>query len=389
MNSNVAILEVKDYEGVKIEEAVETLFQYLPCTEVITENTKILLKPNLLAKHPPEHAVTTHPEVVRAVIRVCKKRGAKAEHIIVADSAGGLYNPSQMRSLYQGCGLTKVCQEEKVALYTACESQLYAVIDGKVVTEFEILKPVLEADFIINLPKMKSHVMTGMTAACKNMFGVIPGLKKSEWHMRFPDKERFGEMLIDLLETITPNMAILDGILAMEGDGPAGGEPRNVGILMASEDMVNMDLAIAYMMGLEPMRVPYLKAAYGRGLGKMAFDKADLLGDIEALQIIGDWKLPESYQGNGNGNTDFAAILPKILQPIVKKIERAVAPHPVIQQALCIGCGKCAEICSKDTIVIKNKKAKVIQNACIRCFCCHEMCPVKAIEVKKLSLFKL
>ncbi len=385
----VAFIQCLDYEYKKVEEAIEKLFVHLSCVEKITKESKILLKPNLLAKHAPEHAVTTHPEVLRAVIRACIRRGAKIENILVADSAGGLYNPSQMRSLYQGCGLTKMAKEENVELYTECQSIPYKVKNGKVVSEFEILKPVLEADFIINLPKLKSHVMTGMTAACKNMFGVIPGLKKSEWHMRFPDKERFGDMLIDLLETITPDMAILDGILAMEGDGPAGGEPRQVGILMASEDMVNMDLAIAHLMGLQPMRVPYLKAAYQRGLGNEKFDARDLVGEVDAFVPIKEWKLPESYQGNEEGKIDFADHIPKIFRPAARKLEEKVAPRPAINKKLCIGCGKCAEICSQDTIVIANKKATIYNKKCIRCFCCHEMCPVKAIEVKRFKLFGL
>ncbi|MFI3212163.1 MAG: DUF362 domain-containing protein [Eubacteriales bacterium] len=389
MNKKIAILEADDYGRDLIERVVEELFQCMAVTEKISEHTKILLKPNLLAKHPPEHAVTTHPEVVRSVIVACKKRGAKAKNIIVADSAGGLYNPAQMKSLYQTCGLTAVCREENVVLYSACESTAYHIQNGAVVTEFEILKPVLEADFIINLPKMKSHVMTGMTAACKNMFGVIPGLKKSEWHMRFPDKERFGEMLIDLLDNIMPNLAILDGVLAMEGDGPAGGNPRKIGVMMASEDMVNMDLAIAYMMGLDPMRVPYLKAANRRGLGEKEINLADVIGEVSAFKVISDWKIPKSYQGSGDGFTDFADHMPKFLRPVVRKIEDKIAPRPVIDSRLCIGCGKCAEICSKDAIVIKNKKAIIGKKKCIRCFCCHEMCPVKAIAVKKFKLFRL
>lgn len=388
-SKKVAFTQIMDYTPELVEQKIEYLFGFMECTNKITEHTKILLKPNLLAKHPPEHAVTTHPEVLRGVIRACVKRGAKTTNIIVADSAGGIYNPMQMKSLYQGCGLTKVAQEEGVSLYTACESEVCPVESGRVVTEFDILKPVLEADFIINLPKMKTHVMTGMTAACKNMFGVIPGLKKSEWHMRFPDKERFGHMLIDLLETITPDMAILDGILAMEGDGPAGGEPRTVGVLMASEDMVNMDLALAQKMGLDPLRVPYLKAAYERGLGGETFDITDAVGEVEALAKVDQWKLPESYAGNLDGGTDFADQVPRILRPLVRKIEGEIAPRPVINKKLCIGCGKCAEICSQDTIELKNKKAKIIKKKCIRCFCCHEMCPVKAIDVKRLSIFGL
>ncbi len=389
MGGKVAFIERLDYHTELVEDAVEQLFCLMPSVQSINEQTKILLKPNLLAKHPPEHAVTTHPEVIRATIRACINRGAKLENIIIADSAGGLYHPNQMKSLYQGTGLAQMAKEEHVSLYTECESSLCPTKDGKVVTEFEILKPVLEADYIINLPKLKSHVMTGMTAACKNMFGVIPGLKKSEWHMRFPDKERFGHMLIDLLETIPPDLAILDGILGMEGDGPAGGNPRIVGVLMASEDMVNMDLAIAHMMGLDPMVVPYLKAAHERGFGQAAFNMDDVLGEKEAFRKIEDWKLPKSYEGNKEGYVDFAEHLPSIIRPLVSKVEGRIAPRPIIMKSQCIGCKKCAEICSKDAIIFRNQKGIIQKNKCIKCFCCHEVCPVKAIEVKSLRLFQL
>lgn len=385
MENLLYIKEAKDYQT--IEETVEYLFSQLPSTQLINKETKIILKPNLLAKHIPEHAVTTHPEVLRAAIRACLSRGATKENMLVLDSAGGIYNPTQMRALYAGCGLTKVCKEEGIALYDECMSTTIDVA-GQVAKQFDIINPVLEADYIINLPKMKTHVMTGMTAACKNMFGVIPGLKKSEWHMRFPDKERFGHMLVDLLETVTPNIALLDGILAMEGDGPAGGNPREVGILMASENMYQIDLALSHIMGLDPMRVPYLKAAQSRGKCGTSFNKEDARGDLYLLEPIHDWKLPESYLGNASGETDFADFVPKIVRPLVKKIERAVAPHPVVDPNLCIGCGKCKEICSKNAIIIKDKKAKIIKKDCIHCFCCHEVCPVKAIEVKKLKIFK-
>ena len=226
---SIAITRAAEYTPACCEAAVERVFCLLKAPEAIGPDTKILLKPNLLSKSAPEKAVTTHPEMVRAVIRACVRRGARPENITLADSAGGLYNPAGVQALYKVCGMAAVCAEEGVNLYTACESVPCAVENGAVVRQFELLRPVLEADFIIDLPKFKTHVMTGMTAATKNLFGCIPGLKKAEWHTRFPDRERFGRMLIDLLLTVKPAMAVLDGIVGMEGDGPGGGEPRAVG----------------------------------------------------------------------------------------------------------------------------------------------------------------
>lgn len=381
MNNTVFVQAVPTYDPQLLDTAVEALFSQLEAPKRIGAESRILLKPNLLAKHPPEHAVTTHPAVVEAVIHACIRRGAVPERIVVADSAGGVYNPGQMKSLYQGCGLWTL-QELGVTLYCGCASQVLETPKGQVAKAFDVINPALEADFIINLPKCKSHVMTAMTGACKNMFGVVPGLKKSQWHMRFPDKERFGHMLMDLLEAVPPDMAIMDGILAMEGDGPAGGTPRAVGVLLGSENMVAMDYAVCQMMGLDPLRVPYLQAAHQR------YGAPEWTSEGDALPQISDWKLPRSYQGAGEGYVDFADHLPKVLTPAVRHVEALLAPRPVVEKTVCIGCGKCGEICPQNTIVLKNKVAKIVAKECIRCFCCHEVCPVKAIDVKSRKIFQ-
>ena len=255
-----------------------------------------------------------------------------------------------------------------------------------------MIQPVLEADFIIDLPKLKTHVMTGYTGAVKNLFGCIPGLQKAEWHTRFSDRERFGSMLIDLLQTVQPDMAVMDAVVGMQGDGPAGGEPREVGLILGSEDLLNLDLAACRMIGMPPMRVPYLEAAHRRGLCAECFDLRDLAGDTAAFAPIQGYKLPSSYQNDQLGSTDFADYR-SWLRPLVQAAEKMAAPRPVVKTAKCIGCGKCAEICPRHTIRLSgqgnHRKAKIQPRGCIRCFCCHEMCPVKAIDVRKFSLFRL
>lgn len=378
MDKNVYFAAAANYDQQTVDAAVERLFCQLPAAQALG-GKRVLLKPNLLAKHTPERAVTTHPAMVRAVIRAVRRRGAAS--ITVADSPGGVYNPGILRSIYKVSGLTDVCREEGAALYTDCKSREVPA-KGQMVKQFTLLEPVLDCDVIINLPKLKTHMMTGLSAATKNLFGCIPGLQKAEWHMRFPDKERFGGMLVDLLCTVKPSFAILDGILAQEGDGPAGGTPRMVGIVAAAEDHLQMDLALCRMLGIRPKDVPYLNAAISRGLCPEQFDPACAKGEGELCRPIPGYRLPSSW-----GSVDFADKAPRAVRWAVPAVERLLAPRPVINKSRCIGCGKCAEICPQHTIAVQGK-AHIHAARCIRCFCCHEMCPVKAIDTRRSFLLK-
>ncbi len=378
MDKNVYFAAAANYDQQTVDAAVERLFCQLPAAQALG-GKRVLLKPNLLAKHTPERAVTTHPALVRAVIRAVRRRGAAS--ITVADSPGGVYNPGILRSIYKVSGLTDVCREEGAALYTDCKSREVPA-KGQMVKQFTLLEPVLDCDVIINLPKLKTHMMTGLSAATKNLFGCIPGLQKAEWHMRFPDKERFGGMLVDLLCTVKPSFAILDGILAQEGDGPAGGTPRMVGIVAAAEDHLQMDLALCRMLGIRPKDVPYLNAAISRGLCPEQFDPACAKGEGELCRPIPGYRLPSSW-----GSVDFADKAPRAVRWAVPAVERLLAPRPVINKSRCIGCGKCAEICPQHTITVQGK-AHIHAARCIRCFCCHEMCPVKAIDTRRSFLLK-
>ena len=374
---------VPDYDSPALQSAVEEIFGAWEGAKALSASARVLLKPNLLAKHAPEKGVTTHPAVVRAVIEALCARGVLPQNITVADSPGGVYNETLMRSVYRVSGLEAVCRETGAQLYTACRSRAKKA-DGELVREFTLIEPVHEADVVIDLPKLKTHVMTGMTCAVKNLFGTVPGLQKAEFHMRFPDKERFGGMLVDLCETVRPALVIADGVLAMEGDGPAGGTPRNLGVVLGGNDPYEIDLAVCRMMNLEPSRVPYLAAAQRRGLCAEHLDASALRGDADAAAPVPDFKLPESYT-----SIDFSTRAPRAVRWLVPGVEKFIAPRPVIERGRCIGCGKCAEICPQHTIALKNGRAHIDPSACIRCFCCHEMCPVKAIAVRRFGLFKL
>lgn len=295
MDERVFFAAAPSYSQSAVDDAVEGLFRQLPAAVLLAPGKKVLLKPNLLSGTAPEKAVTTHPAVVAAVIRAAKRRGVAPADITVADSPGGPHASGLVKAAWKASGIAAVCAEEGVQLYTGTASGEAPKAEGAK-RRFTLLEPVLAADIIIDLPKCKTHMMTGLSAATKNLFGCIPGLQKAEWHMRCPKKEDFGDMLIDLLLTVKPSFAVLDGVVAHEGNGPSGGSPRPLGFLAAAEDMLSMDLALCRMLGLAPESVPYLAAAGRRGLCPAAFDPALAAGETALFAPVENFRLPDSWR---------------------------------------------------------------------------------------------
>lgn len=382
MDERVFFAAAPDYSPAAVEAAVEQLLGQLPAAALPAPGKKVLLKPNLLSGTAPEKAVTTHPAVVAAVIRAAKRRGVAACDITVADSPGGPHASGLVKAAWKASGIAAVCASEGVNLYTGTASGEAPKAQGAK-RRFTLLEPVLAADVIVDLPKLKTHMMTGLTAATKNLFGCIPGLQKAEWHMRCPQKDAFGEMLVDLLLTVKPAFAVLDAVVAHEGNGPSGGSPRPLGFLAAAQDPLSMDLAMCAVIGVEPERVPYLAAAQRRGLCPAAFDPALAAGETGLFAPAEHFRLPDSWR-----RMNFSDSAPRAVLWAVPAVEKWVAPRPKIAPARCIGCGRCAEICPQHTIELKDKKAHIKPQNCIRCFCCHEVCPVQAIDTKRFFLFK-
>ena len=382
MDERVFFAAAPSYSQSAVDAAVEQLLRQLPAAVLLAPGKTVLLKPNLLSGSAPEKAVTTHPAVVKAVIRAAKRRGVAASDIMESESRGGPHASGLVKAAWKARGIAAVCAEEGVGLYTGAASGEAPKAEGAK-RRFTFLEPVLAADVLIDLPKAKTHMMTGLSAATKNLFGCIPGLQKAEWHMRCPQKEDFGDMLVDLLLTVKPAFAVLDGVVAHEGNGPSGGSPRPLGFLAAAEDPLSMDLALCAMLGLAPESVPYLAAARRRGLCPAAFDPALAAGEKALSAPVENFRLPDSWR-----RMNFSDSAPRAVRWAVPAVEQWVAPRPKIAPARCIGCGRCAEICPRHTIELKNKKAHIKPKDCIRCFCCHEVCPVQAIDTKRFFLFQ-
>lgn len=375
----IACQLVPSYEGNRIEEAVERLFLLLGPDAAPRPGMRVTIKPNLLMKRRPEDGTTTHPAVVRAVILALRRRGVT--DITIADSPGGVYTKPILSGIYQATGMETVARETGVKLNFDLSTVHCPQPDGAVCKAFDLIAPVAEADFVISLPKLKSHCMTGLSGGVKNLFGCIPGLTKPEFHWRYPKEDDFCNMLLDLCRTVKPGLTLVDAVVSMEGDGPSSGELRQTGFLLAADDPFALDLALARAIGREGNSILTIRNARQRGFCTQSAAELAVAGD--PLPVFSDFKMPRSR------TVDFQSNIPKPLRGIAKPvIARFFTPRPVIDPKICVGCGRCAESCPPHTITVENRKAAIHRENCIKCYCCHEMCPVHAISVKRSRILE-
>ena len=344
---------------------------------------RIVLKANLLRAAPPESAICTHPAVVEAVSKLVKEAGGTP---VICDSPGGaLHKEAVLRSLYEKTGMAAAAAAAGAELSMDSSTRTVSLPEGKVLRQAEIITPVAEADGVIDLCKMKTHVLMSMTGAVKNLFGVIPGLSKVGYHATHPDHATFADVLLDLTGYVRPRLSLMDGILAMEGDGPgSSGTPRQAGLLLAAANPLALDTAAGAIMNLPRQDNPVL-AAERRGLTPCRMEDVELIGGtVEELRMA-DYKFPASTKSN---LMDF---LGPLARPAERLCKKALSQTPRIDGAKCVGCGICAKSCPGQAIAMTapGKKARISQKACIHCYCCHELCPQKAVELHQSWLGRL
>ena len=345
---------------------------------------RIVLKANLLRAAPPESAICTHPAVVEAVSKLVKEAGGTP---VICDSPGGaLHKEAVLRSLYEKTGMAAAAAAAGAELSMDSSTRTVSLPEGKVLRQAEIITPVAEADGVIDLCKMKTHVLMSMTGAVKNLFGVIPGLSKVGYHATHPDHATFADVLLDLTGYVKPRLSLMDGILAMEGDGPgSSGTPRQAGLLLAAANPLALDTAAGAIMNLPRQDNPVLLAAERRGLTPCRMEDVELIGGtVEELRMA-DYKFPASTKSN---LMDF---LGPLARPAERLCKKALSQTPRIDGAKCVGCGICAKSCPGQAIAMTapGKKARISQKACIHCYCCHELCPQKAVELHQSWLGRL
>jgi len=365
MSTDVSIVRCPDYDQKMVLNSVRRAVDLVGGISTFNRpGDRVLLKPNLLKARPPEAAVTTHPEVVRAVIRLVHEAGA---HAIVGDSPG----IGDLQRVCDRSGIFAVVEEEGAVL--AGFDEVVTVKNTGRFQRFEVARTAMEADAIINLPKFKTHGMTVLTGAVKNLFGCIPGKRKVQWHFNTGvDHESFTRMLVELMQVIKPRLTIMDAVIGMEGNGPGSGDPRTIGLIMAGKDPVAVDVVCGDIVGLASDALPVVRAAIAAGIGEPRLEHIHILGEPLSKVQVGQFRLPP--------RDHLEWQMPEWARSVLKD---ALTTRPVIDAKTCISCGICQAHCPLQAITEKGNKLVIDYRNCIRCFCCQEFCPAGAIAVGK------
>lgn len=379
----VAVSECGSYDEERLAAILRSQFAAFGYDRTFFEGKRVVIKPNLVMKKSPDAAATTHPAVLGAVLCVLTEFGVSP---VIAESPGGVYSRQRLEGIYRGCGITEVAERYGARLNFDTGAVQMPFAEGRQVKMFHILSPIAEADVIIDLCKLKSHSLTKMSAAVKNLFGTIPGIEKFEMHATFPDYREFGAMLCDLCEMLCRRktvIAVTDAVVGMEGNGPTAGTPRKIGAILTSGNPFASDLLCEKLLGFTGT-VPLVREAAARGLCPESADALDIIGTRPETLVVSDFKEPDSAKNRSTSALAFFS---------GGKIGRFFMPRPVVVREKCRACGECVASCPAHTIELAarggQRAAHIRHASCIRCYCCQELCPFEAISVKKNFIIRI
>jgi len=368
--SKVALVRCESYDYAEVKAAVERGLQLIGGADLFAKpGEKILLKPNLLSADLPEKGTTTHPSVFRAVAEIFKNTNAKISY---GDSPA-FHSP---KAAAIKSGLDAVANELNIELSDFKNGEEIFFKEGTQNKKFLIAKGVLETEGIISLPRLKTHGFAKMTGSIKNQFGCIPGPSKGEFHVKLSDANDFSRMLVDLNCYLKPRLFIMDGIVAMEGNGPRGGDLIKMNILLFSSDPIALDAVVCRLINLDPELVPTIKYGMEAGLGTFVKEEIELLGD----------SFESFYTPEFNVKRD--PITPFKVGGLRTFLMNSIVPKPVINPKKCIKCGVCVNMCPVNPKAVdwhdgvKTNIPTYKYKRCIRCYCCQELCPESAITLK-------
>lgn len=368
--STVIILECKSYELENIIEKINSGLELLGgWDQFVKPGMKVLLKVNLIGPKPSESAAITNCEFVRAVIRILVKRQCI---VWVGDSSGGAIPSMALTGKsFRISGIEKIAEEEGAVIKNFdCEGVVETERKDSFGKAMYLAKPMFDADLIINMPKFKTHMIAAYTGAIKNLFGCIPGLKKAEYHKSAPTPAKLGEVLADINQALKVDLHIVDGINAMDGQGPTTGNAFAANKILIGMDALALDTVACKMINLDIENVPFYKAAINRKIGEYELENIEIKGDYTFPPLLAGFKLP------------FKITRGKILNLMTTFINFMKA-RPNIDLRLCKRCNVCVDSCPVKAIEKESKK--IDYKKCIECMCCHELCMYKAVELKKVN----
>ena len=366
----VSLQKVENYDRPSVKDGLIRLLEPLGgMGAFVRPGERVLLKPNMLSAKAPEKAVTTHPEVLRGVIELVKESGGIP---LVGDSPG----IGGFRRVAEKSGIWRVIEETGAEPVEFAES---VEITGQgVFKRFEIARPYMEADRLINLAKLKTHEMMTMTCAVKNLFGAVIGTGKAGWHLKAgADREMFARMLLEIYLLREPDLNIVDAITAMEGNGPGSGDPRQVGLLIGGTNPVAVDVIAAECAGI-PKKLLHIE----RMAAKLHLDGSDralikTVGTPLDEARVRNFCLPHI--------SDVQFGLPAFLK---NRLRHYLTSRPCAIPEKCKLCGVCVDACPPKAIAIKDGRLAFDYHLCIRCFCCRELCPDGVLGVREGALLK-
>jgi len=379
MKDKVAVVKCNSYEKTAVAEAAGKIFALCGIREDAFR--KILFKPNMLSARTPEEGVTTHPAVVEAAARYFKN-----SEKIIGDSPANINKPAEL--YWDKCGYKKVSEDSGAPLVKFSNSFMLDILPlfpsprrGESQDEGDKGKNIdipvtnyLKEFSLVNIAKLKTHGLTILTAAVKNLYGLIPGFRKSVLHSIFVSPLHFSEFIAVYYYAVKDYVSfnIVDAIVSMEGSGPAAGKLRETGYLIGGANAIAVDIACCKLIGIRPENIPYLKI-YGERYG---LPEIELVGD--ELVPVKNFDIPGRRAG--------AAISSKAFRPFLSLLGKRFKAFPVIDDNLCKKCYACKQVCPVKAI---SKDLKFDRKKCINCLCCFEVCPYKAISVKKSFIAKL
>lgn len=381
--SRVSLQKCDEYDCPTIKSKVAESFSHIGFDPSTLQGKQVAVKPNLLSATRVEQAVVTHPEMFRAALQLVREHGGTP--VLVESPA-----VHSLHRVMKKAGYDRIAAQEGCRVADARRTTTLHYDGGERYRSFEIISDLFEADFVFNLPKFKTHNLTYITGAVKNLFGFISGLNKSRWHLKARTKAEFSGFLLDLYAALLNGFEkpkefihVMDAIVGMEGQGPgASGRPRKIGAILTSADAVAADAIATRLTGLDAAEADTLTLGERRRLGAASLDKIEVLG-----AGLDEFQVPRftAYRSNLRMSVvNWSMRLPFARDLVIDK--------PVLSMQKCTLCLQCLEICPSGAISRSGGTGRTLlydYRKCIRCFCCMEVCPEAAIELRRAPLQEL